>query len=113
VQNEGRRRGLEESEVKQQPQFLYIRGAGGDNNTAYRRLILETAKLTRSGNSQILALQNQYNRLLNPFRRETLVKLMDILTWLQSNLDTALHIILEMLVIMLIIFLCQPLLDRC
>ncbi|KAL3440404.1 hypothetical protein BJX65DRAFT_33028 [Aspergillus insuetus] len=38
-------------------------------------------------------LQNQYNRLLYPFRRETLAKLMDTMTWLQSNLDTALHIL--------------------
>jgi hypothetical protein len=32
-------------------------GAGGDDNTAYGAAIPETAKLTGSGNSQVLVLQ--------------------------------------------------------
>ncbi|KAL3470051.1 hypothetical protein BJX99DRAFT_240167 [Aspergillus californicus] len=37
-------------------------------------------------------LKYQYSRLLYPFRRETLMKLMDTVAWLQSNVDTALHV---------------------
>jgi hypothetical protein len=44
---------------KQRGRFLYTqrRRGGGDDNTAYGSAIPETAKLTGSGNSQVLALQ--------------------------------------------------------
>ncbi|KAL3458404.1 hypothetical protein BJX64DRAFT_266727 [Aspergillus heterothallicus] len=35
----------------------------------------------------------QLNRLLYPFRQDTLVKLMDTVTWLHSNVDTSLQIL--------------------
>ncbi|KAL4877125.1 hypothetical protein BJY04DRAFT_222441 [Aspergillus karnatakaensis] len=38
-------------------------------------------------------LKNQYNRLLYPFRQGTLMKLMDTVIWLQSNVELALNIL--------------------
>jgi hypothetical protein len=60
-ENEGKGRSWEEREAEQRGRFLYTHGrrAGGDDNTTYGAAIPETAKLTGSGNSQVLALQLQ------------------------------------------------------
>jgi hypothetical protein len=42
---------------------------------------------------KVSKLKSQFDRLLYPFRQDTLVKVMDTVTWLQSNVDTSLQLL--------------------
>jgi hypothetical protein len=56
------------------------------------RKMLEKCRNTRPGNN-LLGSNIQINQMLYPFRRDTLITLMETMNWLQANLSTSLQIL--------------------
>ncbi|KAL3455574.1 hypothetical protein BJX64DRAFT_294919 [Aspergillus heterothallicus] len=57
------------------------------------KMLEKCHRICPPGREKASRLRNKFDRLLYPFRRETLVKLMDTVAWLQANVDTALQIL--------------------